>query len=351
VTSVTDTNEPMATSRERRAQLSDPIARFERMVEIRDFEHRVNGLFADGAIHGTTHLCNGQEALDVGLAVSLRATDIVTTTYRGHGVALALGMDPDAVMAEIMGKAAGCTGGVGGSMHLCDMSVGLLPTFAIVGAGLPVAAGAALAFQSRGEDGVAVAVFGDGASNIGAFHESLNLAAVWNLPIIFLLDNNVYGEYSRINLTTPIEDLHLRAASYGMPGMVVDGMDVNAVEAALATAVERARTGGGPTLVEAKTYRFAGHSRADTGPYRPEGELEAWQQRDPLLVTRRALVAVGLADDAELDRVDAAVRARLGETVERVSAWPEPTLPAMFDNIWTPSGSQVPTASHTANSP
>jgi len=344
VTDLTASTTTRTTSIERRAQLSDPIARFERMVEIRDFEERVNGLFAAGAIHGTTHLCNGQEALDVGLAVSLRPTDIVTATYRGHGVALALGMDPAVVMGEIMGKAAGCTGGVGGSMHLCDMSVGLLPTFAIVGAGLPVAAGAALAFQSRGEDGVAVAVFGDGASNIGAFHESLNLAAVWNLPIVFLVDNNVYGEYSRINLTTPIEDLYLRAASYGMPALVVDGMDVNAVEAALGTAVERARTGGGPTLVEAKTYRFAGHSRADTAPYRPEGELEAWRQRDPLVVTRKALVAAGHADDAELDRVTATVRARLGDMVDQVSAWPEPTVAAMFDNIWTPSARLVPPA-------
>jgi len=333
---------PTTTSLDRRAALSDPVARFERMVEIRDFEERVNGLFAAGSIHGTTHHCMGQEALDIGLAVALRPSDVVTTTYRGHGVALALGMEPDTVLAEIMGKEAGCTGGVGGSMHLCDMTVGLLPTFAIVGAGLPVAAGAALAFQCRGEDRVAVAVFGDGATNIGAFHETMNLAVAWNLPIVFLLDNNVYAEYSRINLTTPIEDLHLRAASYAMPSVVVDGMDVTAVEAVLLEAVARARAGGGPTLVEAKTYRFAGHSRADTGPYRPAGEVEAWQKRDPLLVTRQALLAAGLADDAELDRVDATVRARLAETVERVSSWPEPATAAMFENVWAYEGRALP---------
>jgi len=169
------------------------------MVEIRELESRVNDLFAKGEISGTTHLCLGQEALAVGLASVLEPTDVVTATYRGHGIALALGMTPRKVLAELMGRAEGCTGGVGGSMHLCDVEVGLLPTFAIIGAGLPVAAGAALAFQNRGERRVAVGVFGDGAANIGGFHEALNLAAVWRLPVVFLLDNNVYAEYSRIN--------------------------------------------------------------------------------------------------------------------------------------------------------
>jgi len=322
----------------RRSALVDPIHRYERMVEIRYFEECVNDLFATGAVHGTTHLCLGQEALAVGLASAFRPTDVVTATYRGHGIALALGMDPDSVLSEIMGKEAGCTGGVGGSMHLSDVTVGLLPTFAIIGGGLPVAAGAALAFQSRGEDRVGVAVFGDAATNIGAFHETLNLASVWNLPVVFVIDNNMYGEYSRVNLTTPIADLHLRASSYAMPAAVVDGMDVVAVMAALEDAAALARSGGGPTLVEAKTYRFAGHSRADTAPYRPEGELELWRERDPLLVTRRALIATALADDTSLDRIDSDVRARLDETVRRVSALPGPSPAAMFDNIWTPEG-------------
>jgi acetoin:2,6-dichlorophenolindophenol oxidoreductase subunit alpha len=322
------------TAVERREALTDdPIAQYARMVEIRELEETVNGLFASGSIHGTTHLCLGQEALAVGLATSLRPTDVVTATYRGHGVALALGMTPRSVMAEIMGRAEGCTGGVGGSMHLCDTSIGLLPTFAIIGAGLPVAAGAALAFQNRGEDGVAVAVFGDGATNIGAFHEALNLASVWKLPVVFLLDNNVYGEYSRINITTPFEDLHLRAASYGMPGVVVDGMDVGAVRATLATAIARARAGDGPTLVEAKTYRFAGHSRADTAPYRPEGELDEWRKRDPLVVTRASLIESGTADAARLDAVEADVRSELGRVVAEVEALPAPGPEAMFQNV------------------
>jgi pyruvate dehydrogenase E1 component alpha subunit len=220
------------------------------------------------------------------------------------------------------------------------MSVGLLPTFAVIGAGMPVAAGAALAFQNRGEDSVAVAVFGDGATNIGAFHEALNLASVWKLPVVFLLDNNVYGEYSRINITTPFEDLAQRAASYAIPGVTVDGMDISAVQATLAEAVERARAGGGPTLVEAKTYRFAGHSRADTAPYRPEGEWESWKQRDPLLVTRQSLIAGGTADEVGLDAVEAGVRAELGRLVTEVEALPAPGMEAMFDNILAHAGVQ-----------
>jgi acetoin:2,6-dichlorophenolindophenol oxidoreductase subunit alpha len=322
---------------ERRAVLADDAtARLERMFEIRGFEERLNALFATGAIHGTTHLAMGQEALAVSLAAELRPTDLVTATYRGHAMALALGMNPRAVLAEIMGKSEGSTGGLGGSMHVSDDDIGLLPTFAIVGAGLPVAAGAALAFQYKGEDSVAVAVFGDGATNIGAFHESLNLAAIWKLPVIFLCDNNVYGEYSRINLTTPIEDLHLRAASYAMPAEVVDGMDVTATRAALARAIERARTGGGPTLVEAKTYRFAGHSRADTAPYRPAGELEYWQERDPIKRAREELVASGSSVE-ELARLESSVGAALDEVIEVVQALPDPVVTDMFNNIWTPT--------------
>jgi len=334
------TTETRSALERRRALTGDPVEQYARMVEIRDLEERVNGLFAAGTIHGTTHLCMGQEALAVGLASVLRPTDTVTATYRGHGVALALGMTPRTVLAEIMGRAEGCTGGVGGSMHLCDMSVGLLPTFAIIGAGMPVAVGAALAYQNRNEDSVAVAVFGDGATNIGAFHEALNLAAVWNLPVVFLLDNNVYGEYSRINLTTPFEDLYIRATSYGIPGEAVDGMDIQAVQTALEVAIARARAGEGPTLIEAKTYRFAGHSRADTALYRPEGEMEQWRNRDPLLVTRNSILAAGTADATQLDAVEAEVRSELGRVVAEVELLPAPGVEAMFNNIYAPQGAQ-----------
>ena len=318
----------------RRAALADPVQRYARMVEIRWFEDRVNELFGTGAIHGTTHLCQGQEALDIALARALRPDDVVTATYRGHGVALALGLTPEAVLAEIMGRVGGCAGGIGGSMHLCGTEVGLLPTFAIVGAGLPVAVGAAWAFQVRREQRVAMAVFGDGTTNIGAFHESLNLAAVWRLPVVFVVDNNVYGEYSRWDVTTPVEDLHTRADAYAMPSEKVDGMDPGATEEALARAVARARGGGGPTLVEAKTYRFAGHSRADTAPYRPDGELARWQERDPVALAREALLGAGIPE-ATITAAETTVRERLAAAEERVTAMPSPGPAAMFRHVWT----------------
>ena len=324
------------TAVERREKLSRGLTeQFERMVEIRTIEAVVNDLFAAGSIHGTTHLCVGQEALDIGIALALRPTDMVTATYRSHGIALALGMTPLEVMGEIMGKDVGCTDGVGGSMHLCDMSVGLLPTFAIVGAGYPVAAGAALAFQTLGQDSVALAMAGDGSTNIGAFHESLNLAAIWKLPVIFVIDNNVYGEYSRINTTTPIEDLHLRAASYDIPGVVVDGMDVEAVEAVIRQAAERARRGDGPTLIEAKTYRFSGHSRADQAPYRPAGELDEWQLRDPIKLMSEKLISTGIMTADQIQLVTDSTEKSIKELVAGLEQLPDPEYSAMFKNIWS----------------
>ena len=255
----------MAKELDRRKEISeDRLFRFERMLEIRSFEDRVQDLFAEGLVHGTTHTCQGQEAVAVGIAASLRPTDTVTCTYRGHGVALALGLTPESLLGEIMGRQIGSVGGVGGSMDLALPSIGLLPTFAIVGAGIPVAAGAALRHQVMETDDVALAVFGDGSTNIGAFHEGLNLASIWNLPVVFVCENNQYGEYSRIEKTTPIENICERAVSYGIPGKKFDGQDVDEVVTAVSDAVEVARSGNGPTLLELETYRYAGHSRADT---------------------------------------------------------------------------------------
>jgi TPP-dependent pyruvate/acetoin dehydrogenase alpha subunit len=321
----------------RRAVQQEEVARYERMVEIREFEEQINGLFASGSIRGTTHLCLGQEALAVGLAAVLRPTDIVLATYRGHGIALALGLSPESVLGEIMGKTIGCCGGVGGSMHLCDMDLGLLPTSAIVGAGIPIAAGAALAFQTQGKDSVSVAVFGDGATNIGAFHEGLNLAAIWNLPVVFVCDNNMYGEYSRINTTTPMQDLHERAESYKMPHFALDGMDIHAVQKGITEAVERARKGGGPTLIEAKTYRFAGHSRADQALYRPDGELEMWQKRDPIRVTEADMLARGVLSAEGVEKIKTDMKVTIEKVVAICQASSDPTLKSMFENIWTPA--------------
>ena len=321
----------------RKAVQEDVVAQYERMIEIREFEEQINGLFASGSIRGTTHLCLGQEALAVGLASVLRPTDIVSATYRGHGIALALGLSPEAVLGEIMGKTIGCCGGVGGSMHLSNMELGLLPTSAIIGGGMPVAAGAALSFQVRKTDDVAVAVFGDGATNIGAFHETLNLASIWNLPVVFICDNNVYGEYSRINLTTPLEDLHMRADSYKMPHFSLDGMEIAAVQKGITEAVNRARSGGGPTLIEAKTYRFAGHSRADQALYRPEGELEKWQKRDPIKLTEQSLVASGALKAEKIAKIKSDMKVTIEKVVATCQASPEPSLASMFQNIFTPA--------------
>jgi pyruvate dehydrogenase E1 component alpha subunit len=326
----------MSAELQRRSALAgNKIAQYERMIEIRTLEEQINELFASGEIRGTTHLCIGQEALAVGMASVLRPTDIVSATYRGHGIALALGLSPESVLGEIMGKTVGCCGGVGGSMHLSNMELGLLPTSAIIGGGMPVAAGAALSFQTRGTDDVAVAVFGDGATNIGAFHETLNLAAIWNLPIIFICDNNVYGEYSRIDITTPLEDLHIRGESYRMPHYAIDGMDIAAVQEGIQKAVDHARSGKGPTFIEAKTYRFSGHSRADLALYRPEGELEKWQARDPIKLTEEKLVKEKLVDAAQITKIKEETLKVIRGVVEVCKSAPNPTLASMFQNIYT----------------
>jgi len=326
----------MSTSIERRLELKgNDLACYERMLEIREFERRTNLLFAAGEIRGTTHLCVGEEALNLGLATVLNPDDVISATYRSHGISLAFGLSSHSVMAEIMGKSTGCAGGVGGSMHMCDSSVGLLPTSAIIGGGMPIAAGAALAFQIQKKQNVAVAYFGDAATNIGAFHESMNLAAIWKLPVIFVINNNVYGEYTRINLSTPIEDLHIRAESYAIPHAKVDGMDIYAVRDAMQEAIDRARRGDGPTLVEAKTYRFSGHSRAAQALYRPEGELAMWEKRDPILLTEQALTKKGLLDEATIEQMKATAAEIVDAAIIQAQNDPEPTVKDMFSNIYS----------------
>jgi len=307
--------------------------RYARMVEIRLVEESVLKLFGEGIIPGTTHTCQGQEAVCVGIAAATRPTDTVACTYRGHGMALALGATREAVLGEILGRQIGCMGGLGGSMHLSDPSVGLLPTFAIVGAGIPVATGAALTAQVLGTDAVAISVFGDGSANIGAFHEALNLAAIWKLPVVFVCENNLYGEYTRIDRTTPVTDIAVRATSYAIPSDIVDGQDVDEVYAAVAAAVERARQGGGPTLVEAKTYRYAGHSRSDKATYRPAGELDKWLERDPITLFGQKLVSESAADQSELDAIKNHAGALIDQALELVLASPPPTHAQMLAPI------------------
>jgi pyruvate dehydrogenase E1 component alpha subunit len=252
--------------------------------------------------------------------------DVQTNTYRGHGEALALGMEPEVAFAELMGRSSGGSRGLGGSMHLIDAARRNIGANAIVGAGLPIAVGAALAFKLRGEPRVALTFFGDGATNIGTFHESLNMASVWKAPVVFIITNNLYGEYSPLRETTPLDDLARRADPFDMPGVIVDGQDVEAVHAATSEAVDRARTGAGPSLLEMKTYRYRGHSRSDPARYRPAGELDAWKERDPLLILGARLAAAGQLDEEAQEALRQRTQADVDAAAERAAAAPYLTL-------------------------
>jgi pyruvate dehydrogenase E1 component alpha subunit len=303
------------------------------MLEIRAVEESIQTLYNDGHVRGSTHLANGQEAVSVGIASVLRPTDVVTCTYRGHAAALALGVTPEGVLGEICGRVIGCSGGIGGSMHLMDASVGLMPTFAIVGAGLPVAAGVALAAKLKNNDSVALTIFGDGSTNIGAFHETLNMASIFKLPVIFVIENNLYGEYTRINLSTPISDLADRADSYAMRKEIVDGQDVDAVINAIASAVDFARAGNGPSLIEAKTYRYSGHSRSDPATYRTPGELDEWKKRDPLDIAANKLISKGALSEIELEKMKSDIADRVSEAIKTVLASDGPELSTLMQHV------------------
>ena len=306
--------------------VEDRIGLYRTMTMIREFEEQVQRSYLEGLVHGTTHLCNGQEAVSAGVAKALREDDYVSYTYRGHGQCLARGMDLEAAFAELFGRASGVCGGLGGSMHLTDIDRGLIGAFGIVGAGLPVAVGAGVSAQLAGRRQVSVCFFGDGAANIGAFHEAMNMAQVWKLPVIFVCENNLYGEFSHILHTTPYPDLVIRAAGYSMQTEKVDGNDVLAVYDAAARAVVRARDSEGPTFIECKTYRHRGHSRTDPAKYRDPAEVEAWLKRDPLSLYRAELCAANLIADAEAERITAEARSAVRAAADRAAAapWPSP---------------------------
>ena len=304
------------------------------MLEIRVVEEQIQGLFLQNLIRGTTHLCIGQEGCSVGVTNALKKGDTVTCTYRGHGHALALGMPMKDMMAEMMGKVSGCCQGKGGSMHMTNASIGLLGANAIVGAQYPIAVGAALTSQVKDLGRVAVSFCGDGATNIGAFHEALNMASAWKLPVVFCIENNLYGEYSPVERTTPVTDLAVRAQSYNMPGLMVDGQDVETVYATAKTAVDRARRGEGPTLLELKTYRYGGHSRTDTGPYRPEGELEHWMKRDPILLLKEKMIAADQLDHIEFEEMKQATEQVVYDAIEWAKEEPFPPIEALYEDIY-----------------
>jgi TPP-dependent pyruvate/acetoin dehydrogenase alpha subunit len=307
---------------------------YRRMLEIRFFEDEVMRLFMQNLVRGSTHLYQGQEAVAVGACSVLRGGDTMTCTYRGHGAVLAMGAPLDRSMAEILGKANGLCRGKGGSMHLTDVTVGALGSFAVVGAHLPFTAGTALAAQYLGTGAVSLAFFGDGTTNIGAFHEALNLAAIWRLPAVFVCENNLYGEYSPVSATTPIERLADRANAYAMASEQVDGNDVLAVRRVVGAAVARARAGDGPSLVEALTYRQKGHSRTDPGAYRPPGELERWLERDPITLLEGVLRESGAASTDELERIRAEAQEAVRAATERALSWPDPEPDDRFEDVF-----------------
>jgi TPP-dependent pyruvate/acetoin dehydrogenase alpha subunit len=287
----------------------------QRMLEIRISEEQIQELFLQNLIRGTTHLCIGQEACSVGVAWALEKGDTVTCTYRGHGHALALGMPIKDMMAEMMGKESGCCRGKGGSMHMTDASFGLLGANAIVGAQIPIAVGAALTSQVKKEGKVAISFFGDGATNIGTFHEALNMAAVWQLPVVFCCENNLYGEYSALHRTTPVSDIAVRAQSYNMPAEIVDGQDAETVYEAAKKAVDRARSGDGPTLLELKTYRFRG-------------------QRDPLDILKEKMIGDGQLDETKFEEMKAATEREVAAAIEWAKEEPFPALEELTTDVY-----------------
>jgi pyruvate dehydrogenase E1 component alpha subunit len=304
------------------------------MSLIRRYEDHLYRLFLQGQVPGTLHQCQGQEAVAVGVCARLSDDDVIFSTHRPVGHMLAKGASVDAITAEIWGKATGCAGGKGGQMHLVDASVGAMPSNAIVGANIPIAVGAAIGFRLRGLDRIAVSFFGDGASNIGTFHEGINLAAVRRAPVVFVCENNLYAASTHMAMTTAITDIADRAQGYGIPGRVVDGMDVVAVLDSATEAIARARSGEGPTLLEYKTYRYPGHSRGDPGNYRAKQELEDWRRRDPL-DRCRALLAEKFGVRAEaLDEIARQCQATVEAAVRFAIESPEPDPSEGLEHIY-----------------
>jgi pyruvate dehydrogenase E1 component alpha subunit len=310
------------------------------MVECRSFEERAQELFFEGLVRGTTHLGVGQEAVAAGVAAAMRDDDYTFATYRGHNHALSRGAPMGPLYAELFGRATGLMGGKGGSMHITDVDHHMMGSYAIVGAHLPIALGAAWSAQYRSTSQVAVCFFGDGTTNIGAFHEALNMAVVWKAPVVFVCENNLYMEYTPIGAVTAVEHPAAdRAAAYGLPSIVVDGNDVEAVHETARTAIELARGGGGPSLIEAVTYRHGGHSRADPGKYRPDDEVASWKARDPIPTFRSRLEADGVAP-ADLDAIESDAREAVGAAEAEARAAPEPDAAVLEMQVWTDGGSK-----------
>jgi TPP-dependent pyruvate/acetoin dehydrogenase alpha subunit len=310
------------------------LSLYRTMVLIRHFEDRVKYLFLEGVMPGTIHQYHGQEAIAAGVCAALRADDVITSTHRPHGHALAKGVGVEPLMHELFGKPSGCCRGKGGSMHVGDLAKGMVPAIAIVAGGVPVATGMALAFRMRNEYRVAVCFMGDGAVNEGAFHEGVNMGAIWSLPVVYVIENNRYSASTPIAATVKLERLADRAAGYGIPGVTVDGNDVLAVYECARAAVERARAGEGPTLVEALTYRTTGHSRRDPCNYQPEDERKKAQEMEPIGRFAARLLAEGMTDQASLEAIGVEVDAEIERAVKSAMAAPDPRPEDALEDVY-----------------
>ncbi len=312
---------------------------YRKQQQLRQFEKRAYDLFMQNLVKGTSHLSLGMEAVAAGFGAAMRPGDYTFATYRGHAHTLVRGAPLPEMMAELLGRGTGILGGKGGSMHLTSVEHGAMGSYAIIGAHLCVANGAAWTAQLRGTDEVAVCFFGDGTTNIGAFHEALNLAAVWKLPTVFVCENNLYMEYTPIDVVTavphPAAD---RASSYGLESIIVDGNDADAVYLVARDALARARSGGGPSLIEAVTYRSGGHSRADPGKYRPPDEVEAWKERDPIPMYHQRLLRLGVSE-AALSDIQLEVAAAVEAATEFAKESPFPSEDVLLTQVWADGGS------------
>ncbi len=310
------------------------------MLECRTMEQRAYDLFMQNLVKGTSHLGIGQEAVAAGFGVAMRPDDYTFCTYRGHNHTLVRGVSMTAILGELMGRDCGLMRGKGGSMHLTSVEHGAMGSYAIIGAHMPIAAGAAWSAQYRGTEQASVCFFGDGTTNIGAFHEALNLAAVWSLPVVFVCENNLYMEYTPIGDVTAVENPAAdRAAAYGLESILIDGNDVDVVYATACTALARARKGEGPSLIEAQTYRHGGHSRADPGKYRPDEEVAMWKdQRDPIRIYRARLLELGIAE-AGLVAIESAAEELVDRATEEARNSPPPPLEIAMTNVWADGSS------------
>ncbi len=304
------------------------------MYRIRSLEETLDRLYAEGRVHGTMHLCVGQEGAAVGELAALQPDDYLITTHRGHGHLVAKGGSPRRIMAEFLGKDIGYCHGLGGSMHIAAPELGHFGSNGIVGAGISIAGGIGLAIQMKGLDRVVLDIFGDGATNEGGFHEALNLASVWKLPVVFVCENNQYGMSMPIDHAVNIEHLSGRAAAYGMPGETHDGNDVLEVFEAVRTAVERARSGGGPTFLELVTYRWKGHSKSDQNRYRTRAEIEEWKLRDPIVAFKTTLIRAGLLTEDQAVVMEGEAEAEIAEAVAYADTAAEPDLERALGSVY-----------------